>query len=140
VSTYPAQPPPGLPPTFGRSQLVVTIREPFGAMGMISPLVTIDGYPAPARWGRNAFPTTPGRHSVRVWARYLFEYGAAEQVVDLAPGQSVEVHYSPPMITFVRGRIGFVPQPRPGLVGLLVVLGTMLLFVVLIIVAAIVTG
>jgi hypothetical protein len=139
VSTYPT-PPPSLPPTFGQSQLVVNIREPFGAMGMISPLVTIDGHPAPAQWGPNAYPTTPGQHHVRVWARYLFEYGAAEQVVDLAPGQSVEVHYSAPVLTFIRGRIGPSPQPRPGMVALLAVLGGVVLLIVLIIVLAIVTG
>ena len=119
---------------------MVHIREPFGAMGMISPLLTIDGYPAPARWGPNAYPTTPGQHQVRVWARYLFEYGAAEQVVDIAPGQSLEVHYSPPLITFIRGRMGFVPQGRPGLVPLVAVLGGVVLILVLIVVAAIFTG
>ena len=62
MSTYPAAPPPARPPGFGDSQLVVVIREPVGAMGMITPLVTIDGYPAPARWGPNPFLTTPGRH------------------------------------------------------------------------------
>jgi hypothetical protein len=107
---------------------------------MISPQLTIDGYPAPAQWGRNAFPTTPGRHQVRVWARYLFEYGGVEEVVELAPGQSVEVHYSPPLLTFLRGRIGLTPQPRPGLVPLVAILGVVVLVVVLVIIAAIVGG
>ena len=140
MSTYPATPPPGHPPHYGQGQLVLMIREPVGAMGMVSPLVTIDGYPAPARWGPNAYPVAPGRHSVRVWARYLFDYGAAEQVVDIAPGQSVAVHYSTPMITFVRGRIGFGPQPRPGLAGLVAVLGGIVLLLVLVIVATILNG
>jgi hypothetical protein len=137
VSSYPTTPPPGHPTHYGQGQLVVVIREPMGSMGMISPLVSIDGYPAPARWGPNAYPITPGQHRVRVWARYLFEYGGAEQVVDIAPGQSLEVHYSPPMITFVRGRIGFGPQGRPGLAGLLLVLGGLVLIAVLIVLAAI---
>lgn len=119
MSTYPGAPPPTHPPGFGQSQLVLVLREPVGSMGMISPVVTIDGYPAPARWGPNPFPTTPGRHLVRVSNRYLYEYGAAEQVLDLVPGQSVEVHYSPPLITFVRGRIGLTPQPRPGLAAMI---------------------
>ena len=50
------------------------------------------------------------------------------------------MHYSPPMITFVRGRIGFVPQPRPGLVGLAVVVGGTVLLLVLVIAAAILTA
>ena len=132
MSTYPGAPPqpPARPPGFGHSQLVVIIREPVGAMGMITPLVTIDGYPAPAHWGPNPFPTTPGRHRVRVWNRYLWEYGAAEQEVDLLPGQSVEVHYTPPMVTFVRGRIGFTPQGRPG-VGALIGFGVLMLAIVI---------
>ena len=138
MSTYPGPPPqpPARPPGFGHSQLVVVIREPAGAMGMISPLVTIDGYPAPARFGPNPFPTTPGRHRIRVSSRYLYEYGAAEQDVDLAPGQSVEVHYSPPLMTFVRGRIGLTPQPRPGL-GAMVGFFAGLLVVVIGIIAAV---
>ena len=75
-----------------------------------------------------------------VWARYLFEYGAAEQDVDIAPGQSLEVHDSPPMLTFVRGRIGFGSQGRPGLVPLVAVLGGVVLIVVLIVLLAILTG
>jgi hypothetical protein len=75
-----------------------------------------------------------------VWARYLFEYGAAEQVVDLAPGHSVEVHYTSPLLTFVPGRIGFVPQPRPGVLPLVLILGAVVLVVVVIIVAAVLSG
>ena len=139
MSTSPA-PPPGYPPHYGHGRLVVIIREPVGALGMIDPLVTIDGYPAPARWGPNAYPIASGRHQLRVWARYLFEYGAAEQVVDIAPGQSLELHYSAPMITFLRGRIGFTPQPRPGMVGPVAVLSGMLLVLVVITLAGILTG
>ena len=123
MSSYPAAPQPGYPTGYGQGQLVVVIRQPVGSLGMISPLVTI-----------------PGQHRVRVWARYLFEYGAAEQDVDIAPGQSLEVHYSPPMLTFVRGRIGLGPQGRPGLVPLLAVLGGVVLIVVLIVLLAVLTG
>ena len=104
MSTYPAGPPPQPPPGFGQSQLVLNLRKPFGALGMIAPVVTIDGYPAPARWGANPYPTTPGQHRVTAASRYMWEYGAAEQQVDLAPGQSLEVHYSGPLITFIKGR------------------------------------
>ncbi len=110
---YPSQPV-SHPPT---GQLVLNLRKPFGLLSssMITPMVTIDGYRAPARWEQNAFPVVPGRHAVRVSANYLWEFGAAEQPVDIYPGQSVEVHYSPPLITFMRGKIGFTEQPRPGM-------------------------
>ena len=138
MSTYPVGPPPQQPPGFGQSQLVLNLRKPFGAMGMIAPVVTIDGYPAPAHWGANPFPTTPGQHRVRVASRYLWEYGAAEQPVDLAPGQSVEVHYSGPLLTFIGGRMGFTPQSRPGAVAFGLLLGIPLLVLVLAIVVGIV--
>lgn len=73
----------------------------------------------------------------RVSSRYMWEYGAAEQQVDLAPGQSVEVHYSGPLLTFVGGRMGFTPQARPGVVGFGLVLGIPLLLLLVIIVAAV---
>ena len=95
-------------------QLVAHLRKPFGALGMITPRLTIDGYPAPAQWGPNAYPVAPGRHLVTGSANYLWEFGTAEQVVEINPGQSVDLHYSPPLITFIGGRMGFSEQPRPG--------------------------
>ena len=133
-------PPPHQLPGFGQSQLVLNLRKPVAAMGMISPIATIDGYPAPAGWGPNPFPTTPGRHQVRVSSRYLWEYGAAEHSVDRAPGQSVEVHYSGPLLTFIGGRMGFTPQARPGVVGMVLLISVPLLLAVLVFVAAVVSG
>ena len=69
-------------------------------------------------------------------SRYLWEYGAAEQEVDLLPAQSVEVHYTPPVVTFVRGAIGFTPQGRPG-VGALIGFGVLVLAVVIGLIAAV---
>ena len=97
---------------------MLNLRKPRGPLtaSMISPRATIDGYPAPVRWGQNAFPVIPGPHHVHVGVNYLWEYGPADQPVTIYPGQSVEVHYSPPMVTLgVRGRIGFEPQPVAGM-------------------------
>ena len=49
------QQPQGRPQPYGggpTGELVINLQKPFGAMGMISPVVSIDGYPAPASWGR----------------------------------------------------------------------------------------
>ena len=100
-------------------QLVAHLRKPFGSLGMVTPRLTIDGYPAPAQWGPNAYPVAPGRHLVKGSANYLWEFGSAEQVVEINPGQSVDLHYSPPLITFIGGRMGFSEQPRPGHSGVL---------------------
>jgi len=103
-------------------QLVAHLRKPFGSMGMVTPRLTIDGYPAPAQWGPNAYPVAPGRHLVKGSASYMWEFGSAEQVVEINPGQSVEVHYTPPLITFIGGRMGFREQPRRGTVAFWVII------------------
>lgn len=123
-------------------QLVLNLRKPRGPLSasMISPRATIDGYPAPVRWEQNAFPVTPGQHHVHVAASYLWEYGPADQPVTIYPGQSVEVHYSPPLATLgVRGRIGFEPQPVAGM-AFVVTLVAIPLLIALIVAIAIATS
>lgn len=124
------QPPSSQPGTPG--QLVLNLRKPFDPLSasLITPKATIDGYPAPVRWEQNQFPVTPGQHHLHLSATYLWEYGAADQTVQVAPGQSVEVHYSPPLITFLRGRIGFERQPLRGLAVFWVVVAIPVLLVI----------
>lgn len=149
MSNPSAQPPPAPPPRplptgapapqgdpprqLPGGELVLELRKPFGGGGsMMSPQITIDGLPARAQWGRNAYAAPAGRRHVRVATRYLWEYGVAETDVDVVPGRSSEVHYSGPLITFVDGRIGQGEQPRPGQLAfwiLMVVVGLMLALV-----------
>lgn len=116
--------------------LVLELRKPAGAMGMISPVVFIDGLPAAAAWGTNTYPAPPGRRHVQVRARYLFEYGQAAADVDVVPGRTSVLHYSPPYLTFLRGRIGASPQPRGGAVALLAVLAVLVVLIVLAVIGA----
>ena len=120
-------------------ELVLNLRKPFGAMGMISPVVTIDGYPAGSTWGRNSFRVPAGVRQVEVAQTYLWTYGRASQPVDVQPGSSSEIFYSGPTITFgFGGAIGAEPQKRPGtgvLIGLLVFVVALLLMVVVLAVA-----
>jgi hypothetical protein len=121
----------------GQGQLVVNVRKPFGPLSssMTSPNVKIDGYPAPARWEQNVYPIAAGRHQVQGSTNYLWEFGRAELLVDIAPGQSVEVHYSSPVITFMAGRMGFEPQPRPGMPVFWVLLAIPILIIVFVVIA-----
>ncbi|WP_375424521.1 hypothetical protein [uncultured Friedmanniella sp.] len=127
MTAFPQQPSP-------QTGLVLDLRKPFGGIGLINPVVAIDGYPAQAVWGPNFYPAPVGRRHVRVSTRYLWEYGAAETDVDVYPGQTAVVHYTPPWLTFVSGRIGPTPQPRRGAV----LVGVMLVVVVLLVVLSIV--
>ena len=137
TSPFPTSPVPPGPHPIG--ELVVHVRPPLGGgTSMMTPLLTIDGFPAPLRWGRNAFVAPAGPRHLRAATRYLWTYGAAEQVVPVQPGRTSEVHYSPPAFTFLDGRMGPVPQPRPGQSGfwvLMTVLGLAVLLALVVLVA-----
>lgn len=114
VQPYPAPQREGYGPG-PTGELVINLRKPFGAMGMISPVVTIDGYPAPAGWGRNAFPAPAGVRQVDVAQTYLWTYGRASLAVPVQPGVTSEIFYSGPMATLgFGGALGTEPQKRPG--------------------------
>jgi hypothetical protein len=121
----------------GQGQLVVNLRKPFGLLSasIMSPNVKIDGYPAPARWEQNVYPIAAGRHQVQGSTNYMWEYGRAEMIVDIAPGQSVEVHYSSPVLTFIQGRMGFELQPRPGMPVLWALLAIPVVIIVIVVIA-----
>ena len=135
-----AQPAPGAYGAGGPTgELVLNLRKPFGAMGMISPIVTIDGYPAGSTWGRNSFRVPAGVRQVDVAQSYLWTYGRASQPVNVEPGSTSEIFYSGPMATFgFGGAIGSEPQKRPGtglFIGLMVFVAALLLLVVVLAVA-----
>jgi len=95
-----------------------------------------------ACWGLNEISTTPGFHRVRVWVwrnpgrHDQYPYGTAVTGIEVAPGQSVELYYSPPLIPYSKGRIGPTPQRRAG-VAVLVALGVAVSLVLLLIIVII---
>ena len=135
----PQQAPQGHNPAFGGAptgELVVNLQKPFGAMGMITPVVTIDGYPATASWGRNSFPAPVGVRQVDVASSYLWTYGRASMPVTVEVGRTSEVYYIGPMWTIgMGGRMGTEPQKRPGkglFIGLMAFVAAVLLFSVVV--------
>jgi hypothetical protein len=126
--------PQGYPPAqVPGGELVLELRKPSGGAMMMSPLITIDGFPARAQWGRNAYPAPAGRRHVRISTHYLWEYGTAEADVDVLPGRSSELHYSGPLITFMGGSIGQGRQPRRGQVVFWILMGVVLLMLLLVV-------
>ncbi len=107
--------------------VVLQLRKPWGSMGLITPVVRFDGYPVPAGWGRTEIVAPAGVRQVSVACRYWWQYGFAQDPVPVRPGEHVEVHYSPPLLTFIGGRIGPQQQPRPGVVGFAVAMGVLAL-------------
>lgn len=121
-------------------ELVINLRKPFGAMGMISPVVTIDGHPAGSSWGRNAFQVPAGVRQIDVAQTYLWTYGRASHPVNVEPRRTSEIFYSGPMATFgFGGAIGTEPQRRPG-TGLFIGLTVFLFVLLLLVVLAVVIG
>jgi len=122
-------------------ELVLNLQKPFGAMGMITPLVTIDGYTATATWGRNAFQAPAGVRRIDVAQTYLWTYGRASMTVPVEAGRSAEVFYTGPMFTFgMGGRMGTEPQKRPGTGLFIAIMVVLFLIVFLAVFAGIAAG
>ena len=119
------QPPPPPPPP---GYLRVTVQGN-RMLSMITPSIQIDGYPAPAQYGPNVYPVAPGVHQVAGYAQWMWRYGQAEQMVQVPPGQTVDVFYAAPALTFIRGRMGFERQRTPGLLALVLVLVAVFLLI-----------
>src|SRR5699024_3482683 len=117
---YPQQPPPGYPPQGapqpgapypgqpqqapnqggGQSGMVLTLKyHPLAfILGLLTPVVTVNGQPIRARWGRNEIPMPPGQYQLHIHAPYLLpsRVGVADTIVPVAPGQIIDVEYRAP--------------------------------------------
>lgn len=109
---------------------------------MVAPTVTINGHRVNVPTGGNApIPAPPGRHHIEVYSQWLRRYGQAAITVDVQPGQRVPVFYAAPFHQFSgKGAIGLEPQKRPGLGGLLAIIGVFLLIIVLIVAVPLLAG
>jgi hypothetical protein len=105
-------------------------------LSMITPKVQIDGHPAPAKYGENLFPVAPGPHVVSAFAQWMWQYGKAEQPVSLAPGETAEIYYATPVLTFLPGAMGSTKQRHPGMTILLLLCGVAVAFVVALLIFA----
>ncbi|MEH3033373.1 MAG: hypothetical protein PGN07_04870 [Aeromicrobium erythreum] len=111
--------------------LRLTLQGNAMTSSLLTPSVTIDGYPLPARYGEQVLPIHPGEHVVAARCQWLWTYGQAEQRIQAAPGQTVDVFYAAPVLTFLPGAMGPVPQKRAGLGALLGCLGALVLVLLL---------
>ena len=85
-------------------------------LALCKPRIQLDGGPPEQyTWGEeHRFPVTPGRHSVRVFFKYLMvpECAANDIEVDVPPGQVVTVTYKAPLIVTLKGKMA-VAGTRP---------------------------
>lgn len=71
------------------------------------PTVLVDGQGERSRWGTTIIPTTPGRHIVTVFFRYLTKDRCGENsiAVEVREGQTTSIDfYMPPLVT-AKGRM-----------------------------------
>ena len=113
------------PPSYVRLHLQGNVLR-----SMITPKVQIDGHPAPAKYGENLFPVAPGAHQVSAHAQWMWQYGKAQEQVSLAPGETAELYYATPVLTFLPGAMGPTKQRHPGMMVLLLLCGVAIAFVV----------
>ncbi|WP_172831973.1 hypothetical protein [Mycobacterium asiaticum] len=70
------------------------------ARWQFTPKLVLDGYHIPsAGWNRILAPAAPGRHHLQAYSQdglYRRQFGRADLMVDVAPGQWVELEYRPP--------------------------------------------
>jgi hypothetical protein len=132
-AAWAARPNGAAPQPGGLGTLVLHLLRPLDPLSavIITPRVTIDGLDVPARWGANPIPVAAGPRTVTVEARYLWPYGRQQAVVNVPAGQTVEWHYSAPLVSFGAGAMGPTRQPRPGRVAFALILASPLLLVLL---------
>lgn len=150
---YPGQPYPGQPggggalhpggPPQGLTGIRLHIQGSVLTNSLIAPKVVVDHQlqaKAPTS-GMVDLPTPPGPRHLRISAQWMREYGQAEMVVDVPPGQLVDVFYNGPYHQFTTGSIGLVPQPKKG-VGVLIgaIAGSVLLVLLVFVVAFLLTS
>lgn len=99
----------------------------------VKPKIGIDDQPPmQAAWGYNTFPVVPGRHKVHVHTPYFLpsRVGPADFILDVAPGQTVELEYRTPLIVFLQGSLGPPPQKYNGTWIMWVLLGIFILAII----------
>lgn len=102
----------------------------------VTPKLFIDGYPVPVKYGENRVPVVEGSHVVHGHTNWMWQYGNADLPVQVTRGQSTDVWYAAPLLTFMKGAIGPTKQRAPGLAALLAVCGGLVVLVVLVILVA----
>lgn len=73
------------------------------------PRITVDGRSEVRRWGRNFFPTSPGRHQVSVTFRWPGGPDPEANItVDVVAGQQIYLEFRTPLMF----GFAFMEQPR----------------------------
>ncbi len=89
-------------------------------LALFKPQASIDGGPAfTVGWGSTPVPVPPGSHRVDVWMPYLFlpTMGRNGAVVEVRPGDAVQVAWRAPLVVFFPGKVTVGPAQGGAPVG-----------------------
>lgn len=97
----------------GELVLVLTPQPGSKFRGMVTPVVTINGWPVPAHWDANVLTAPAGRHRIQVGMRYLWTQAPIEFDADVTVGQQTVVHYTGPWSPAREGQPRVHPAATP---------------------------
>lgn len=121
-------PPPQPPP---QSWIDLTIQGSALTSNMLTPTVTINGYPVPTSYGLQQIPMPPGPVHIEASAQWMRRYGQAQLDFTLNPGQRVPVFYAAPWHQFTDGSMGHVQQQRKGAGAMIAMMAAIIAIIVL---------
>ncbi|MFC8799623.1 hypothetical protein ACFT2C_17950 [Promicromonospora sp. NPDC057138] len=78
--------------------------------------IHIDGNTVDVRYsGTRDIPVRCGTYLVHAYASWIWRHGEVDLLVDVDPGDVIDIYYAPPHHHFAKGSIGLLPQRGKGL-------------------------
>lgn len=72
---------------------------------LTGPSIVIDGIEVGRAWGNLSFELAPGVHTIHIHTRYLWAVGPADEQIQIAPGQQLNISYETPFWMFSKGKM-----------------------------------
>ena len=105
----------GLPPAMGRLAVHSSHPPMLFLFGSNNPEVAINGQPRTVPWGTAPFDLPAGNYHVWVITRHILDFGPAELLVTVYPGQVTNLYYRTPAFFGLAGSLGLTPQQTRGM-------------------------
>ncbi len=119
--------PPQYQPQGPMGMLHLTIQGSMMTGTMIPPIVHLNGYKVPVKYGRNDIPVYAGPLHVEIHSQWMRAFGKAALDFTVHPNQAVPVFYASPYHQFASaGSIGHTKVKRKGLGFLLALITTVI--------------
>lgn len=125
--SYPQQPS-HFQPQAPMGMLHLTIQGSAMTSTMVPPIVHLNGYRVPVKYGRNDIPVFAGPLHVDIHSQWMRTFGKAAIDFTVHPNQAVPVFYASPYHQFASaGSIGHTQVKRNGLGVLLALIGVVVI-------------